>query len=85
MYIINKEANRIEKIESQKDKIEAAFGNPLEWERLSDKRKSRIKYELTEVSVFNEEDWSNMFAFMVQYDPKFENAFKKPIQLLSRK
>lgn len=70
---------------NQKDKIETAFGNQLDWERLSDKRMSRIKFELQEVSVFNEEDWSKMFQFMVQYVPKFESAFKKPIQLLSRK
>lgn len=72
-------------LENQKDKIEAAFGNPLEWERLSDKRMSRIKYQLSGVSVFNEEDWNKMFEFMVQHVPKFEAAFKKPIQLLSRK
>lgn len=71
--------------ESQKDKIEEAFGNPLEWERLSDKRMSRIKFELTNVSVFNEEDWSKMFNFMVQYVPKFQTLFKKPIQLLNIK
>ena len=72
-------------LENQKDNIEAAFGNPLEWERLTDKRMSRIKYELKEVSVFNEEDWDRMVAFLVQQVPKFEIAFKKPIQLLSRK
>ena len=72
-------------LESQKDKIEADFGNPLEWERLTDKRMSRIKYQLSGVSVFSEEDWNKMFEFMVQYVPKFEAAFKKPIQLLSRK
>ena len=72
-------------LESQKDNIEAAFGNPLEWERLTDKRMSRIKYELKEVSVFNEEDWDRMVAFLVQQVPKFEIAFKKPIQLLSRR
>ncbi|MDP5049161.1 MAG: DUF4268 domain-containing protein [Saprospiraceae bacterium] len=72
-------------LENQKDNIEAAFGNPLEWERLTDKRMSRIKYELKEVSVFNEEDWDRMVAFLVQQVPKFEIAFKKPIQLLSRR
>jgi hypothetical protein len=46
---------------------------------------SRIKYELKEVSVFNEEDWDRMVAFLVQQVPKFEIAFKKPIQMLSRK
>jgi hypothetical protein len=72
-------------LESQKSTIETTFGNPLEWERLSDKRMSRIKFELKEVSVFNEEDWHKMFGFMCQHVPKFEAAFKKPIQLLSRK
>ena len=46
---------------------------------------SRIKFKLQGVSVFNEEDWQKMFAFMGQHVPKFEAAFKKPIQLLSRK
>lgn len=72
-------------LESQKSTIETNFGNPLGWERLSDKRMSRIKFELIDVSVFNEEDWNKMFGFMCQHVPKFEAAFKKPIQLLSRK
>jgi len=72
-------------LESQKENLETAFGNPLEWERLTDKRMSRIKFELQGVSVFNEEEWQKMFSFMVQHVPKFEAAFKKPIQLLSRK
>ena len=54
-------------------------------ERLSDKRISRIKHLVSGVSVFNEEAWNKMFEFMLQYVPKFEAAFKKPIQLLSRK
>ena len=37
------------------------------------------------VSVFNEEDWHKMFCYTVQHAPRFEAAFKKPIQLLSRK
>jgi hypothetical protein len=72
-------------LESKKGMIEATFGTTLEWERLTDKRMSRVKYELREVSVFNEEDWPKMFAFMVQHVPKFEAAFKNPIQLLSRR
>ena len=72
-------------LERKKDTIEATFGANLEWERLTDKRMSRVKYELREVSVFNEEDWPKMFAFMVQQVPKFEAAFKNPIQLLSRR
>jgi hypothetical protein len=72
-------------LESQKSTIETTFDNPLDWERLPDKRMSRIKFELQGVSVFNEEDWHKMFGFMCQHVPKFEAAFKKPIQQLSRK
>lgn len=70
---------------TQRNQIEADFGNPMEWERLDDKRMSRIKYELGDVSIFHEEDWPKMFAFMVDVVPKFERVFKNPIQRLSRR
>jgi hypothetical protein len=46
---------------------------------------SWVKFERNGVSVFNEEDWDKMFSFMANVVPKFEAAFKKPIQELSRK
>ncbi len=70
---------------SKKSKIESDFGTKLNWERLSDKKMSRIKYELDGVSVFKEEDWQKMIDFMLNAVPKFESAFKKPIQELSRR
>jgi hypothetical protein len=70
---------------SKKEQIESDFGAALEWERMDTKRMSRIKYELPDVSVFNEEDWSKMIQFMCQFVPKFESAFKKPISQLSRR
>lgn len=68
----------------KKKTIEDEFGSPLVWERLDTKKMCRIKYVLPSVSVFNEEDWSKMIEFMVKYVPKFEAAFKKPVQELSR-
>lgn len=44
-------------------------------ERLSDKRMSHIQLKYL----------TKMFDFMAQYVVKFGAAFKKPIQLLSRK
>ena len=70
---------------AKKDAIEADFGNPLSWERLDDNVTARVKYELSSVSIFNEEDWEKMIEFMVKAVPKFEAAFKKPIQELSRR
>ena len=57
----------------------------MEWERMDNKRMSRIKYELPEVSIFNEDDWNRMIQFMCEFVPKFEVALKRPIAQLSRK
>jgi hypothetical protein len=70
---------------SKKDAVETEFGQPLVWERLDEKVTARVKYELSNVSIFNEEDWDKMIEFMVKYVPKFEAAFKKPIQEISKK
>lgn len=70
---------------AKKSRIEADFGGELTWERLDDKKMSRVKCEYNGVSIFNEGDWDKMIVFMVKTVPKFETAFKKPIQELSRK
>jgi hypothetical protein len=70
---------------AKKDSVESEFGQPLIWERLDENVTSRMKFELDSVSIFNEQDWDKMIAFMVKIVPKFEAAFKKPIQELSRR
>lgn len=69
----------------KKDKIEFDFGNKLIWERLDDKKMSRIKFEMEGVSVFDKKNWQKMIDFMLDVVPKFERAFKKPIRELIRK
>jgi hypothetical protein len=70
---------------AKKDVVESEFGQPLIWERLDENVTARVKFELYSVSIFNEQDWDKMIAFMVQIVPKFEAAFKKPIQELNRR
>jgi hypothetical protein len=50
---------------------------------MDEKRMSRVKFEQPDVSVFREEDWPKMIDFMKIYVPKFESAFKTPIQQLT--
>jgi Domain of unknown function (DUF4268) len=64
--------------------IETSFGNPLVWERKDDKVTCRIKYELPDVNISNFDDWDKMISFMEDAVPKFETAFNKPIQELSK-
>ena len=70
---------------SQRASIEDAFGSPLIWERLDNKKASRIKCELDEVDYFNSDDWSKMIDFMVEKLPKLSLAFSDPIKSISKK
>lgn len=74
----SKEKNKIyfKKLFKSKEVIENSFGNPLVWEELPENKMSRIKFELQDVSIFNEADWKKMNDFFVLYLPKFENAIK---------
>jgi hypothetical protein len=72
----------------EKDQIEEEFGGSLVWERLDEKRASRIKYELDTVNVFNKEDWSEMIEFMtsgmIRFEKVFQNRINKINALLKR-
>ena len=56
----------------------------LVWERMDDKRMSRIKAEKQGLSIFNYEDWDEMIDFLKNTLPKFELTFKKEIQEVNR-
>jgi len=67
-----------------KEKLETSFGSELTWERLDDKRASRVKYELNSVNVFNKEDWDEMIHFMTDGMVRIEKTFKKIIQKMNQ-
>ncbi len=66
----------------RKSAIEAVFGHPLGWERLSDKKMSRIKYQNDGLSLAREEDWPAMNDFFITHLPTFERALKNEIRML---
>jgi hypothetical protein len=70
------------KLIKSKEAIEQAFGNPLDWEELADNKMSRVKFELQDVNLFNDNHWERMNQFFVEYLPKFENAFRPFIKNL---
>lgn len=67
---------------SNKESIENTFGSQLEWEELANYKMSRIKYELTDVNLFDKADWEKMNEFLVTYLPKFEKALQPAIKNL---
>jgi len=70
---------------SQKEEIEKELGFNLEWERLDGKRASRIKYQLSGVSVYNKEDWEKMTEFMINSMISFEKVFKNRMAKINMK
>lgn len=67
---------------SNKESIENTFGAELEWEELANYKMSRIKYELSDVNLFDKNDWDKMNQFLVTYLPKFEKALQPAIKNL---
>lgn len=68
-----------------KDEIEKAFGKELEWERLDDRRMSRITARLYGVSIFNRDDWNKMMEFLTENMILLENSLRKYINNYSKK
>lgn len=56
------------------EKIEKAIPG-IEWERLDDKKASRIKVENRDLSLFRKEDWDKMIKFMAENMLKIEKIF----------
>ncbi|MFC1719910.1 DUF4268 domain-containing protein [Pseudomonadota bacterium] len=67
-----------------KEQIEHDFGEPLVWERLDDKRASRIKSEV-EGNIFEEESWDELIGEMVDRMVRMETALKTRIRNVGRK
>ena len=74
----NKEENKqvFDYLFDKKNEIETDFSDTLTWERLDDKRASRIKYE-TQGNVFDKSEWEKMSNFMVDAMIRLEETFKK--------
>jgi hypothetical protein len=67
-----------------KNEIEISFENQIIWERLDEKRASRIKVE-TDGNLFDEEQWDKMIEFMTDNMVIAEKTFKPYLQKISRK
>lgn len=66
--------------EKMKADVEAKFGAPLQWDRMSDKITSKIKYQLEDVNVYDKEYWPRMIEFLVDAGERMERAFREPVK-----
>lgn len=54
------------------------------WEELPNSKMSRVKTELTGVSIFNRDDWNNINLFFTDKMPRFESAFRPVVEELRK-
>lgn len=82
-----KEENKFifDELEKLKETVEAVFGDHLIWERLDEKKASRIKYQKDEVNIFNEADWPDMLDFLVDAMVRMESVFRIPLAEMKKK
>ncbi len=72
-------------LSEMKLKIEEAFGKPLVWERLDERRGCRIKYEDASLNVFEKEHWPKMIDFMTDGMIRMQRAMKEPLKIIDKK
>lgn len=77
-----KEENKFifDTLKRHREEIEESFGDKLVWQRLNDKKATRIKYQLDGVNIYDENDWDEMMKFMTDSMIRLEQAFDKYIQ-----
>lgn len=66
----------------KKEKIEADFGNALDWLRLDDKKSSRIQF-IRKVDGFNKDNWPEWVEWHLTQMINLQKAFKVPLQQAS--
>jgi hypothetical protein len=72
----SKDKNKLffNKLLRNKEAIEEAFGQRLEWEELPENKMSRIKIEKQDVNLFKKTHWLEMNEFIISMLPNFEKA-----------
>ena len=71
-----------DELQSHMDEIEKEFGNKLKWERLDDKRASRISKRFDYAGLNDEEKWDKLQDNMVDGIIRLEKSLKKHIKNL---
>ena len=69
-------------LHEHKTEIEAAFGKPLEWQRLDAKRACRVRYILTDGGLQDRSRWPKVQDAMIEAMIRLEQAMKPQIQRL---
>ena len=71
-------------LERKRQEIEERFGAALQWQRLDDKKASRISHSQP-FDGFDDDNWPAMIEWLCQHIVKLEEAFSEPLASLNRR
>jgi len=74
---------RFDKLVKHRDEIEKEFGGKLNWERLDNKRASRISFKFMGNYLLNKGRWDTLQNNMIEAMICLEGAFKKHVKKLN--
>ena len=72
-----------DQLEQKKQEIEDCFGSELHWQRLDEKKASRISLAQP-FDGFSDENWPAMIDWLCQHIVKLEGAFTEPLTRLNK-
>lgn len=72
-----------ERLEAQRDGIEAAFGHKLVWLPMPNKKACRIQYA-KDVDGYDKSNWPEMIQWMIQHMTRLEQAMREPLKLINK-
>ena len=73
-----------DRLERKRQGLEERFGAELQWQRLDDKKASRICYSHA-YDGFNDENWPAMVEWLCKHIVNLEQAFSEPLARLNRR
>ncbi|MBI9061964.1 MAG: DUF4268 domain-containing protein [Marinilabiliaceae bacterium] len=84
-HVGNKELNKklFDFLFNLKNEIEQAIGETLSWERMDDKVSCRIRHQLDNVDIYENDNWEKMITFLVDSAQRMEQAFRQPVKKLN--
>lgn len=68
---------------ARRAELEAAFGHPMEWRRMDDKKQSRIVYA-KDFDGYDRDSWPEMLDWLSEHIRKLEIAFSEPLNKIGR-
>lgn len=79
-YDKEKNKSAFDYLYSHKDEIEKELGLSLNWWRLDEKKASYVETELSNVSIYEETDWTQMAKFHADWSKRFYDVFVPLLQ-----